>query len=44
MRDAQKNPEKHRGLVIRVAGYSAFFNEIHQDVQDSIIARTEQEL
>ena len=44
LRDAQKNPEKHRGLVIRVAGYSAFFNEIHRDVQDSIIARTEQEL
>jgi pyruvate formate-lyase/glycerol dehydratase family glycyl radical enzyme len=44
LRDAQKNPEKHRGLVVRVAGYSAFFHEIHRDVQDSIIARTEQEL
>jgi len=44
LRDAQKHPEKHRGLVVRVAGYSAFFHEIHRDVQDSIIARTEQEL
>jgi pyruvate formate-lyase/glycerol dehydratase family glycyl radical enzyme len=44
LKDAQKNPEKHRGLVVRVAGYSAFFHELHHDVQDSIIARTEQEL
>ena len=44
LKDAQKNPEKHRGLVVRVAGYSAFFHEIHKDVQDSIIARTEQTL
>jgi pyruvate formate-lyase/glycerol dehydratase family glycyl radical enzyme len=44
LREAQEEPEKHRGLVIRVAGYSAFFNEIHRDVQDSIIARTEQAL
>ncbi len=42
LKDAQKKPEEHRGLVVRVAGYSAFFNEIHRDVQDSIIARTEQ--
>jgi pyruvate-formate lyase len=42
LKDAQKHPDKHRGLVIRVAGYSAFFNEIHRDVQDSIITRTEQ--
>jgi pyruvate formate-lyase/glycerol dehydratase family glycyl radical enzyme len=44
LRDAQRNPEKHQGLVVRVAGYSAFFNEIHRDVQDSIITRTEQYL
>jgi len=44
LRDAQRNPEKHRGLVVRVAGYSAFFHEIHRDVQDSIITRTEQML
>jgi formate C-acetyltransferase len=44
LKDAQKNPDKHRGLVVRVAGYSAFFHELHRDVQDSIIARTEQQL
>jgi formate C-acetyltransferase len=44
LKEAQEKPEEHRGLVVRVAGYSAFFNEIHRDVQDSIIARTEQTL
>ncbi|MEA4853707.1 MAG: glycyl radical protein [Christensenella sp.] len=44
LRDAQVNPEKHAGLVVRVAGYSAFFNEISKEVQDSIIQRTEQQL
>jgi formate C-acetyltransferase len=44
LRAAQQDPEKYRGLVVRVAGYSAFFNEIHRDVQDSIITRTEQML
>jgi formate C-acetyltransferase len=42
--DAQVHPEKHRRLVVRIAGYSAFFHEIHKDVQDSIIERTEQML
>ena len=44
LKKAQKEPEKHKGLVVRVAGYSAFFNELHEDVQESIIARTEQML
>jgi pyruvate formate-lyase/glycerol dehydratase family glycyl radical enzyme len=44
LKDAQAHPDRHRGLVVRVAGYSAFFHEIHKDVQDSIIARTEQML
>ena len=44
LRDAQKNPQKYRGLVVRVAGYSAFFHELAREVQDSIISRTEQEL
>jgi formate C-acetyltransferase len=42
LREAQERPEDHQGLVVRVAGYSAFFNEIHRDVQDTIITRTEQ--
>jgi formate C-acetyltransferase len=40
--DAKKNPEKYRNLVVRVAGYSAFFVELDGDIQDEIIARTTQ--
>jgi formate C-acetyltransferase len=40
--DAQENPEKHRDLVVRVAGYSAFFNDLDRSTQDDIIGRTEQ--
>ncbi|MEG1427988.1 MAG: pyruvate formate lyase family protein, partial [Oscillospiraceae bacterium] len=40
--DAQKHPEKHRDLVVRVAGYSAFFGVLSKETQDDIIARTEQ--
>ena len=39
---AQKNPEKYRNLVVRVAGYSAFFNDLGRSTQDDIIGRTEQ--
>ena len=42
--DAQKNPEKHRDLIVRVAGYSAFFNVLSKATQDDIISRTEQVL
>jgi pyruvate formate-lyase/glycerol dehydratase family glycyl radical enzyme len=42
--DAQRNPEVHRDLVVRVAGYSAFFTTLSPDTQNDIIARTEQEL
>ena len=38
--DAQKNPDNYRDLVVRVAGYSAFFVELCKDVQDEIISRT----
>jgi len=44
LRDAQKNPQKYAGLVVRVAGYSAFFNELSKEVQDTIIERTEQNI
>ena len=40
--DAQNNPEKYRDLIVRVAGYSAFFNVLSKATQDDIIARTEQ--
>lgn len=39
---AQSNPEEHRGLLIRVAGYTAYFVELGRDVQDEIIGRTTQ--
>lgn len=42
--DAQKHPEKHKDLIVRVAGYSAFFNVLSRATQDDIIARTEQTL
>ncbi|MDO5115503.1 MAG: formate C-acetyltransferase/glycerol dehydratase family glycyl radical enzyme [Synergistaceae bacterium] len=38
--DAQKHPEQYKGLLVRVAGYTAFFVELDKDVQDDIIART----
>ena len=38
---AQKEPEKYHDLVVKVAGYNARFVDLHKDVQDSIIARTE---
>ena len=42
--DAQAHPEKHRDLIVRVAGYSAFFNVLSKKTQDDIIAGTEQTL
>ena len=39
---AQAHPEEHKGLLVRVAGYTAYFVELGKDVQDEIIARTEQ--
>lgn len=42
--DAQAHPERHKDLIVRVAGYSAFFNVLSRATQDDIIARTEQTL
>ena len=42
--DAQAHPEKHKDLIVRVAGYSAFFNVLSRATQDDIIGRTEQTL
>jgi len=41
--DAQKNPEKHRNLIVRVAGYSDYFCNLNTDLQNEIIARTAHE-
>ncbi len=44
LRDAQKHPEKYRDLIVRVAGYSDYFNDLGEDLQNEIIQRTEQGL
>jgi pyruvate formate-lyase/glycerol dehydratase family glycyl radical enzyme len=41
LRQAQANPEQFRSLVVRVAGYSAYFTELDKELQDEIIRRTE---
>jgi len=41
LRDAQKHPEKYRDLIVRVAGYSDYFNDLGTDLQNEIICRTE---
>ncbi len=39
--EAQANPEEYRDLLVRVAGYSAYFVELSKELQDDIIGRTE---
>ena len=39
--DAQKHPENHQDLIVRVAGFSAYFVELIRPVQDQIIARSQ---
>lgn len=41
LRDAQKNPDKYRDLIVRVAGYSDYFCDLTRALQDEIISRTE---
>jgi len=41
LKDAQVKPEEHRDLVVKVAGYNAFFTQLYKELQDTIIARTE---
>jgi formate C-acetyltransferase len=41
LREAQAHPEVYRHLVVRVAGYSAYFTELDRDLQNEIIRRTE---
>jgi len=40
--DAQERPEEHKGLIVRVAGYSDYFSNLDKALQDEIINRTEQ--
>ena len=41
LREAQKHPEKHKDLIVRVAGYSDYFVDLSLELQDEIIHRTE---
>jgi pyruvate formate-lyase/glycerol dehydratase family glycyl radical enzyme len=43
LKDAQKHPERYRDLIVRVAGYSDYFNDLGEDLQNEIIKRTEHE-
>ncbi|MGC4018890.1 MAG: pyruvate formate lyase family protein [Muricomes sp.] len=43
LRKAQEHPEDYRSLLVRIAGYSAYFTELSKDMQDDIISRTEHE-
>ena len=43
LRNAQKHPELYRDLIVRVAGYSDYFNDLGEDLQNEIIRRTEHE-
>jgi len=44
LEDAQQHPEKHRDLIVRVAGYSSFFVELTPGLQKDIIRRTAHDL
>ncbi|MCR5538810.1 MAG: glycyl radical protein, partial [Lachnospiraceae bacterium] len=41
LRDAQEHPENYQDLVVRVAGFSAYFVEVFKESQDDLIRRTE---
>jgi len=43
LRNAQKHPEKYKDLIVRVAGYSDYFNDLGEDLQNEIIRRTQHE-
>jgi len=40
LRDAQQHPERHRDLIVRVAGYSDYFHNLNRGLQEEVIART----
>jgi len=43
LREAQQHPEQNRDLIVRVAGYSDYFVDLGPELQNEIIARTEQQ-
>ena len=40
LKKAQKDPQKYRNLIVRIAGYSAYFVDLTPDLQNDLIART----
>ena len=42
--DAQKHPDQHSDLIVRIGGYSEYFNRLNRETQDSVIARSEHKL
>ena len=40
LRAAQKNPDEYRNILVRVAGYSAYFVDLSEEIQNNIIERT----
>ena len=44
LRKAQEHPDEYKDLVVRIAGFSSYFVELHKDMQDDVIKRTELEL
>ena len=41
LREAQKKPEEHKDLIVRIGGYSEYFINLDTDLQESVINRTE---
>lgn len=41
LREAQMHPDEHKDLIVRVAGYSDYFNDLGEELQDEIIRRSE---
>ena len=41
LKDAQAHPDDYKDLVVRIAGFSAYFVETYKDAQDDLIRRTE---
>ena len=44
LRDAKINPEKHRDLIVRIGGFSAYFTQLDERFQNDMIARSELEI
>ncbi len=44
LREAQEDPKKHEGLIVRVAGFCEYFANLDKKLQNEIIERTEQSL